>query len=169
MHKPLLATVFAVATCFACAASPPAHADSAKGKTDSSSDLQLPPLPAAASRTQRMVIDGRTLNYTVTIGWLPVRDGKGKTIAQVVYTAYTVPGENRPVTFAFNGGPGAASVFLNLGAIGPKTVNFGVNGDSPSEPARLHDNPSTWLPFTDLVFIDPVGTGYSRSLVDDKQ
>jgi carboxypeptidase C (cathepsin A) len=73
------------------------------------------------------------------------------------------------VTFAFNGGPGAASVFLNMGAIGPKILGFGVNGDSPSEPAQLHDNPSTWLPFTDLVFIDPVGTGYSRSLVDDKQ
>lgn len=96
-------------------------------------------------------------------------DDKGKTIAQVVYTAYTVPGKNRPVTFAFNGGPGAASVFLNMGAIGPKIVKFGVNGDSPSEPAKLQDNPSTWLGFTDLVFIDPVGTGYSRSLVDDNE
>ncbi|HEX5952650.1 MAG TPA: peptidase S10, partial [Rhodanobacteraceae bacterium] len=166
MHKPLLATVFAVAACFACAASPPAHADSAKAKAkaDSATDFQLPPLPAAASKAQSISINGHTLNYTVTVGWLPVRDDKGKTIAQVVYTAYTASGKkNRPVTFAFNGGPGAASVFLNFGAIGPKTVNFGVNGDSPSDPAALHDNPSTWLPFTDLVFIDPVGTGYSRA------
>jgi carboxypeptidase C (cathepsin A) len=169
MHKPLLATAFAVAACFACAASLPAHAESAKAKADSSSDFQLPPLPAAASKSQSISVDGRSLDYTVTVGWLPVRDDKGKTIAQVVYTAYTVPGKNRPVTFAFNGGPGAASVFLNMGAIGPKIVSFGVNGDSPSQPAQLHDNPSTWLPFTDLVFIDPVGTGYSRSLVDDKQ
>ena len=70
------------------------------------------------------------------------------------------------MTFAFNGGPGASSVFLNMGAIGPKHVQFGVQGDSPSDPAVLHDNPNTWLDFTDLVFIDPVGTGFSRSLVD---
>src|SRR5206468_9769115 len=85
------------------------------------------------------------------------------------YTAYTVPGANRPVTFAFNGGPGAASVFLNMGAIGPKRVPFGDRGDSPSDAPILRDNPATWLDFTDLVFIDPVGTGYSRSLVDADQ
>ena len=102
MHKPLLATVFAVAACFACTASPPAHADSAKAKTDSGADFQLPPLPAAASKAQSISVDGHTLNYTVSVGWLPVRDDKGKTIAQVVYTAYTAPGKNRPVTFAFN-------------------------------------------------------------------
>jgi carboxypeptidase C (cathepsin A) len=60
-------------------------------------------------------------------------------------------------------------VYLNFGAIGPKKVNFGVEGDTPSQPATLHDNPGTWLGFTDLVFIDPVGTGYSRALVDDKE
>jgi len=169
MYRSLLAAVFAAATVAACAVAPPAHADDTSKHTDDASTFQLPPLPAAAHQRQSVVVDGRTLDYTVTVGWLPVRDDKGKTIAQVVYTAYTVPGKNRPVTFAFNGGPGAASVFLNFGAIGPKIVNFGVNGDSPSDPARLHDNPSTWLPFTDLVFIDPVGTGYSRALVDDKQ
>ncbi len=69
------------------------------------------------------------------------------------------------MTFAFNGGPGAASVYLNLGAIGPKKVAFGAEGQSPSDPATLTDNPGTWLDFTDLVFIDPIGTGFSRSLV----
>ena len=83
----------------------------------------------------------------------------------MVFTAYTIEGQERPVTFALNGGPGAASVFLNLGAIGPKHLQFGEEGDSPSDPAKLTDNPGTWLDFTDLVFIDPVGTGYSRSLV----
>jgi carboxypeptidase C (cathepsin A) len=169
MYRSLLAAAFAAATFAACATAPLAHADSASKHTDDASTLQLPPLPAAAHKAQSVVVDGHTLDYTVTVGWLPVRDDKGKTTAQVVYTAYTAPGKNRPVTFAFNGGPGAASVFLNFGAIGPKIVHFGVNGDSPSDPARLHDNPSTWLPFTDLVFIDPVGTGYSRALVDDKQ
>ncbi len=168
MYRNLLAAVFAAATVAALAAPPLARADSAKD-APSASAFQLPPLPPAAHKAQSVVVDGHTLKYTVTVGWLPVRDDKGKTIAQVVYTAYRMPGKNRPVTFAFNGGPGAASVFLNFGAIGPKIVDFGVNGDSPSDPARLHDNPSTWLPFTDLVFIDPVGTGYSRALVDDKQ
>ena len=69
------------------------------------------------------------------------------------------------MTFAMNGGPGAASVYLNFGAIGPKHLQFADQGDSPSDPARLSDNPGTWLPFSDLVFIDPIGTGFSRSLV----
>ncbi|HEX5960528.1 MAG TPA: peptidase S10 [Rhodanobacteraceae bacterium] len=169
MHKSVLAVAFATATLLACAFAPAARAaDNGKPAADAQA-FQLPPLPGTAHKAQSVVVDGHTLNYTATVGWLPVRDARGKTIAQVVYTAYTAAGKNRPVTFAFNGGPGAASVFLNLGAIGPKIVSFGVNGDSPSEPATLHDNPSTWLPFTDLVFIDPVGTGYSRALVDDKQ
>src|SRR5258705_8814477 len=83
-----------------------------------------------------------------------------------MFVAYTMPGTNRPVTFALNGGPGAASVYLNLGAIGPKRVQFGAQGDGPSDSAKLIDNPGTWLDFTDMVFIDPVGTGFSRSLVD---
>ncbi|HKV65146.1 MAG TPA: peptidase S10, partial [Rhodanobacteraceae bacterium] len=170
MQNPFFATVFAVASLIACAATP-AQADTSNAKhaASSTSESERPALPGEARKAQSISVDGRTLKYDVTIGWLPVRDDKGKTIAQVVYTAYTMPGKNRPVTFAFNGGPGASSVFLNFGAIGPKIVKFGVEGDTPSEPARLHDNPSTWLPFTDLVFIDPVGTGYSRSLVDDKQ
>jgi carboxypeptidase C (cathepsin A) len=111
-----------------------------------------------------MQLDGKTLHYTVTVGSLPVND-QNKKIGEVVFTAYTLEGQDRPVTFALNGGPGAASVYLNLGAIGPKHLEFGMEGDSPSDPTKLTDNPGTWLNFTDLVFIDPVGTGYSRSLV----
>ena len=84
---------------------------------------------------------------------------------EVVFTSYIIEGKDRPVTFAFNGGAGAASVYLNLGAIGPKKVAFGAEGQSPSDPATMTDNPGTWLDFTDLVFIDPIGTGFSRSLV----
>jgi len=123
------------------------------------------PLPPDAHVAQSMQIDGKALPYTVTVSTLPVYDATGKKTGEVVVTAYTVDGEDRPVTFAFNGGPGAASVFLNLGAIGPKHLAFGEEGDSPSDPAKLTDNPGTWLDFTDLVFIDPIGTGYSRSLV----
>jgi carboxypeptidase C (cathepsin A) len=133
----------------------------------------LPPFPADKSVRQTMVLNGKTLSYTATVGSLPVRDAKGKKIGEVVYTAYHLDGgaANRPVTFAFNGGPGAASVYLNLGAIGPKRVQFGAQGDFLSDTTGLVDNPGTWLDFTDLVFIDPVGTGYSRSLIsgDDEK
>ncbi len=70
----------------------------------------------------------------MTVGALPVRDKDGKVAGEVVVTAYTVEGENRPVTFAFNGGPGASSVYLNFGAIGPKHLQVGNEGDSPSDP-----------------------------------
>jgi carboxypeptidase C (cathepsin A) len=147
------------------AADDPPKADAGKDKDK----IDLPPFPADATVKQVTHVAGKTLNYTATVGSLPVRDEKGKKIGEVVFTAYILDGPknpDRPVTFAFNGGPGAASVYLNLGAIGPKRVQFGAQGDSPSDPARLVDNPGTWLDFTDLVFIDPVGTGFSRSLVD---
>jgi carboxypeptidase C (cathepsin A) len=147
----------------------PAKSDSKDKKDDKKSDIELPPFPADASVKQVTHVAGKTLNYTATVGSLPVRDEKGKKVAEVVFTAYVLDGPKdpkRPVTFAFNGGPGAASVYLNLGAIGPKRVQFGAQGDAPSDPAALVDNPGTWLDFTDLVFIDPVGTGFSRSLVD---
>ena len=134
-----------------------------------SNGFHLPPLPADAHVSQSTRVNGRSLKYTVTVGSLPVRDDKGTIIGEVVFTAYTMSGKDRPVTFAVNGGPGASSVYLNFGAIGPKKVNFGVEGDTPSAPTTLHDNPGTWLGFTDLVFIDPVGTGYSRALVDEKE
>ena len=152
------------APAWAAEAKPPATAAAGDGD-----GYHLPPLPADAHVAQSITVDGRTLKYTATVGSLPVRDEKGKLIAQVMFTAYTMPGKDRPVTFALNGGPGASSVYLNLGAIGPKRVNFGVEGDKPSDPAVLHDNPGSWLGFTDLVFIDPVGTGFSHALVDDKQ
>ena len=140
-------------------APPPAPA------ADTKAAEKEPPLPADAHVAQTMQLDGKTLHYTVTVGTLPVFDKDGKKSGEVVYTAYTMEGDARPVTFALNGGPGAASVYLNFGAIGPKRVRFGQQGDSPSDPATLLDNPGTWLDFTDLVFIDPIGTGFSRSLV----
>ena len=148
------------------------HAGSGRDSKDEKKDGDsLAPLPAAASVKQTTHVAGKTLAYTATVGSLPVRDDKGKTTADVVYTAYTLDGPrdpNRPVTFAFNGGPGAASVYLNLGAIGPKRVPFG-NGESPSDTPALQDNAGTWLDFTDLVFIDPVGTGFSRSRLDEEK
>jgi carboxypeptidase C (cathepsin A) len=129
----------------------------------------LPPLPAEAHTQQSIQLDGKTLKYTVTVGALPTRDKDGKVAGEVVVTAYTVEGENRPVTFALNGGPGSSSVYLNFGAIGPKHLQAGNEGDSPSDPPVLKDNPGTWLDFTDLVFIDPIGTGFSRATVPEDQ
>jgi carboxypeptidase C (cathepsin A) len=133
---------------------------------------EAPHLPPPASVHQTARIGGREVAYTATVGALPVKDDKGKTIAEVVVTSYIADGPrdpSRPITFAFNGGPGAASVYLNMGAIGPKRVQFGADGDSPSDPARLLDNAGSWLDFTDLVFIDPVGTGFSRSYVSEDE
>jgi len=147
-------------------ASPDAKA-AADAKADE--DLKLPPFPEDKTVKQSIQLGGRTLTYNATVGSLPVLDEKGKKIADVMFIAYTVPGPNRAVTFALNGGPGAASVYLNLGAIGPKRVQFGAEGDSPSDPATALDNPGTWLDFTDLVFIDAVGTGFSRALVKEDE
>ncbi len=131
-------------------------------------------LPADKSVPQTITVNGKTIHYTAIVGTIDIKARDGKTTGQVMYTAYTVdPAKGqtttRPVTFAFNGGPGASSVYLNLGAIGPKRIAFGNAGDSASDPAVLTDNPGTWLDFTDMVFIDPIGTGFSRSLVDEAE
>jgi carboxypeptidase C (cathepsin A) len=147
-------------------ATPPAPADAKdkdKEKEKEKAGDKEAPLPADAHAAQSIQFNGKPLNYTVVVGTLPVYDN-GKKAGEVVFTAYTMEGPERPVTFALNGGPGAASVFLNFGAIGPKHIEFGDEGDSPSDTAKLVDNPGTWLDFTDLVFLDPIGTGYSRSL-----
>jgi carboxypeptidase C (cathepsin A) len=149
-------------------AAPPKAAD----KDDAKFLKDLVPYPADASIKQSIKTPRGVLNYTVTVGSLPIRDEKGRKTAEVVFTAYVLDGphpEARPITFAFNGGPGAASAFLNLGALGPKHVPFGAQGDTPSTPAVLQDNPDTWLDMTDLVFIDPVGTGFSRALVTEDE
>jgi carboxypeptidase C (cathepsin A) len=130
------------------------------------------PLPGDKSTGQTISMNGKTLHYTATVGTITLKNRDDKPTGEVMYIAYTLDGPkegHRPVTFALNGGPGASSVYLNLGAIGPKRINFANEGDSPSDPATLMDNPGTWLDFSDLVFIDPIGTGFSRSLVDEAE
>jgi carboxypeptidase C (cathepsin A) len=108
------------------------------------------------------------LAYTATAGTLAFYDQSGEQSAAVFYTAYVAKNgaPNRPLTFAFNGGPGAASAFLHLGLVGPRVLDMGPNGRDPAQ-AALHDNPDTWLRFTDLVLIDPIGTGWSRTRMPD--
>ena len=146
-------------------AAPSAPPAKAAAKAPDTSPDALPPLPADAHVDQTMQLAGKTLKYVATVGTIPVyaADGSKKT-GEVVYTSYVMDGADRPVTFALNGGPGASSVYLNFGAIGPKHLAFGSEGDSASAALNLTDNPGTWLDFTDLVFIDPIGTGFSRAL-----
>src|SRR6267143_6970384 len=111
---------------------------------------------------------GKTLRYTATVGMMPIKNRDGETEARIFFMAYTLDDSGnrgrRPLTFSFNGGPGSASVWLHLGAIGPKRVLMNPDGTMPPPPYQLVDNEYTWLTQTDLVFIDPVGTGYSRAV-----
>lgn len=129
--------------------------------------FQLPPKGQVV--TQHTIrINGQALNYTAAAGTLPLRNSHGKLQARVFYIAYTVNSSGhpskRPLTFCFNGGPGSSTVWLHIGGIGPERVALQPNGLLPPPPFRIANNPETILPFTDLVFIDAVGTGYSRAV-----
>lgn len=114
---------------------------------------------------------GKKLNYTATAGRMPMKNAQGEVEAHIYFTAYTLDGVSdvakRPLTFVFNGGPGSASVWLHLGALGPQRVKMHDEGWMPTPPFVLEPNPNTWLDQTDLVFVDPVGTGYSRATKPD--
>ena len=105
--------------------------------------------------------------YTTKAGLMPVGERPEAPTAELFYVAYTLDGADaarRPITFCFNGGPGASSVYLHMSALGPMIVDMPPDGSLSGVPAKLVPNPHTWLHFTDLVFIDPVETGYSRAL-----
>jgi len=113
-----------------------------------------------------VTVNGKTLHYTATAGRLPIKNGEGTTEALMFYVAYTLDGADastRPVTFAYNGGPGSATIWLHMGALGPRTVVMDPQGFMPHPPFRVHDNPYTPLDRTDLVLVDAVGTGWSRA------
>jgi carboxypeptidase C (cathepsin A) len=122
-------------------------------------------LPADSVTRHALELPGRTLRFTATAGALPLVDGNGGLQAEIGYVAYTLDGADRgsrPVTFAVNGGPGASSAYLHLLALGPWRLPLDGAAISPSAPPAIVPNAETWLDFTDLVFIDPPGTGYSR-------
>ena len=126
-------------------------------------------LPQDAVSEKEITISGRKIAYTATAGTLSLFDQSGERSAAVFYVAYVAKGTDavrRPVTFVFNGGPGAASTYLNLGLAGPRIVDFGPDGRDGAA-AKLVDNPDSWLAFTDLVMIDPIGTGWSRTAKPD--
>jgi len=152
-----------------------------------------PPAPVVTEHTVTLA-DGKVLNYKAITGYLLIRDAKqendpekdsgkesgkenakdqfdpskGKPKALIFFVAYVLDGiddpATRPVTFAFNGGPGSSSVWLHMGGIGPRRVVLSDQGEALPPPAKIADNESTWLEKTDLVFIDPVSTGFSRAV-----
>ena len=126
-------------------------------------------LPADSVTEHSIDTPRGTLAYTAIAGTLAFFDQSGEQSASVFYTAYVLKNgaKNRPLTFVFNGGPGAASAFLHLGLVGPRVLDFGPDGRDAAR-ASLRDNPDTWLAFTDLVLIDPIGTGWSRAVKSDE-
>ena len=129
-------------------------------------DKPAPTEPPQSVETRHSVTLGNhSLDYRAIAETIGITDQKGEPTASIFtvsYLAEPAAGERRPVAFVFNGGPGAASVFLHLGALGPRILDTPATGAAPPPPVALVDNPSTWLAFTDLVFVDPVGTGFSR-------
>src|SRR3989440_8150326 len=120
-------------------------------------------LPADVTTDQAVELPDRTLRFKATAGSIPINNGEGKLQAEIAFIAYARPdaeAASRPLTFVFNGGPGAASAYMQLGALGPWRLP--LDNITPSSAPTVIPNPDTWLDFTDLVFVDPVGTGYSR-------
>jgi carboxypeptidase C (cathepsin A) len=155
-------------------AAEPAAAAAEKGKETAAAEKEQ----AQVSEEKPVVtkheitVNGKPLSYTATAGTLPLKNATGETEAHIFFIAYTAdnagPVGQRPLLFAFNGGPGSSSVWLHLGAIGPKRVKLPEDGSFPPPPYQLTVNSETWLGQADLVFIDPVGTGYSRAVKPDQ-
>jgi carboxypeptidase C (cathepsin A) len=129
------------------------------------------PAPAAVEKLQKtqhtLQVNGAAISYTATAGTLVLTKDDGKPKASMFFVAYTRDDvkdlSRRPLTFAFNGGPGSASIWLHMGALGPKRVVLGPKGEQPPPPYRLVDNEDSLIEFSDVVFIDPVTTGFSRN------
>src|SRR5580704_7136002 len=136
--------------------------DKEKDKEEHYDMTEAPPVVTHHQTT----VDGKLLKYTAAAGRLPIKRGDGRIEAEMFYVAYTLDGQDaakRPLTFAFNGGPGSASIWLHMGALGPRKVVLQPEGFLPPAPYRMEDNPYTLLDKTDLVLIDAIGTGFSRA------
>ena len=124
------------------------------------------PEPKLSVTKHRVTVDGKVINYTATAGYILIRNEEDEPKARFFFIAYTKDGitdiSNRPLTFSFNGGPGSSSVWLHMGGLGPKRIKMNEDGSSPQPPYEVIDNSYTWLDETDLVFLDPMMTGYTR-------
>ena len=167
---PLIAA--ALVTAHAQTPAPPAHERKGEAAVSEPAPASVAPgrLPADVTTHQTLELPNRTLHFTATAGSIPLRDDKGALQAEVGFVAYQLDGtdkQTRPVTFAVNGGPGAASAWLDVGAIGPWRVPLSNDPDHAAASLGPAPNADTWLDFTDLVFIDPPGTGFSPILGGD--
>lgn len=161
--------LLAVTVCSVSAQTPPNPAPNRAASVPATS---LAPLPSVSVTHHTIDLAGRTLHFTATVGALRKLDDAGAPQYDMVLTAYTLDGADyrkRPVTFAFNGGPGTASAFLQLGTLGPWRLPIDGEATAPSAPPVVQPNDDTWLDFTDLVFVDPVGTGFSRFVSQNEE
>jgi carboxypeptidase C (cathepsin A) len=143
----------------------PAEASKSEEATDKEEHYDVSEAPPSVTHHQ-ISLNGRTLAYTATAGRLPLKRDDGKIEAEMFFVAYTLDGQEaskRPLTFAFNGGPGSASIWLHMGALGPKRVVLQQNGFMPEAPYRTEDNPDTPLDRSDIVMVDAISTGFSRA------
>ena len=126
------------------------------------------PAEEKSSQTSHTVrLDGRDIKYTTTAGTLPIRGDDGKVQARMFFVAYTKDGEDpktRPLSFLYNGGPGSATIWLHMGSFAPKRVQMADEGFQPAPPYRLVDNEQSLIDGTDMVFVDAISTGYSRTV-----
>ncbi|HTB86085.1 MAG TPA: hypothetical protein VK742_20735 [Candidatus Sulfotelmatobacter sp.] len=163
-----------LAFCAAVYAAEPAPTNSPAAATNAFSAAKIPDAAHEPVRvTNTVTIAGQRVTYVAETGMLPVLKIDGVSRASIFYVAYTRQGVTnsaaRPVTFCFNGGPGSASVWLHLGALGPRRAKMNEDGSQPAPPFQLVDNEYSILDSSDLVFIDPVATGFSRASKDEKQ
>jgi carboxypeptidase C (cathepsin A) len=136
-------------------------------ETDFKNELTPAGITVVSSNGSVTTQYGKVIDYTAYTGYLNLKNDTGKIIAKVFFTYYKKMHEDvatRPICFTFNGGPGSCSVWLHIGALGPKRLVLKDDGTAPPPPYHITNNEFTWLDKTDLVFIDPVATGYSRAV-----
>jgi len=140
-------------------------------KQEKKKSMEEPKQPVTMANS--VTINKKKLYYKTETGYLPLKDEEGNVKAKIFYTGYFKDKvnntKNRPITFAFNGGPGSSSVWLHMGVMGPKKIKMTDKGEAIAPPYDIIPNEETWLDKTDLVFIDPVTTGYSRALKKEEK
>jgi carboxypeptidase C (cathepsin A) len=171
MRNTSLALIIILMSCLAPGAEEPAEAPARTGTgpgKEAPREKSKEPEEKLAESRHKVTIGGREINYRATAGTILLRDEEEKPTASIFYIAYTREGTDdlamRPITFSFNGGPGSSSVWMHLGLLGPRRVHLAEDGSAVPPPYRLEDNEFSLLDETDLVFIDPVSTGYSRAI-----
>lgn len=167
-HLMLTASLAALAVVPAHAQQTPAKPEAAAAKKPSDDAVTAPVAEDAQPKRGRVTVGGKVVNYTVTPGTLTIRNDDGEPIASMFYVAYVADAPKgaapRPITFAFNGGPGSSSMWLHMGSIGPVHVRTPAMTTQANAPFEIGENHETLLDKTDIVFLDAIGTGLSRPI-----